>query len=146
MTQPVLSDLVFYSPDNAFKNVNSYPGSITFPTSVTAGATATVTSVINLTDTPVFTNFFTNFLQITDAEFGTGSAQWYTSNESGGFDVAVQVTAPPIHVGYIGAAIYPVIDGNVVTVTGVIPNPYSDNLTLTALTVPFVFVEYTLAN
>lgn len=146
MASPDLSDLIFYSPDNAFKNVNSYPGSITFPTSVLAGATATVTSVITLTDTPVFTNFFTNFLQITDAEFSTGSAQWYTSNESGGDDIGIHVTAPAPDVGWLNASVYPVIDGNTVTVTGTVFNPFSGTVTLTALTVPFVFVEYTLAN
>lgn len=146
MASPNLSDLIFYSSDNAFKNVNSYSGSVTFPTSVLAGATATVTSVITLTDTPVFTNFFANFLQITDAEFSTGSAQWYTSNESGGGDIGIHVSAPGPDVGWLDAFVYPVINGNTVTMTGSVFNPFSGTITLDLLTVPFVFVEFTLAN
>lgn len=146
MTQPILGDLTLYSPNNAFKNINSYPGSINFPTSVTSGSTVTVTSVITLTDTPVFTNFFANFLQVTDAQFSVGSAQWYTSNESGGVDIAIHISAPAPDVGYTNAALYPVINGNTVTVTGTVFNPFAGTITLTPLTVPFVFVEYTLAN
>lgn len=143
-------NLGLYSPDNAFKNVNKYSGTITFPTSVTANATLSPTSVITLTDTPVMTAFFCNFLEFEDALNSTGSAQWYNSGAPSyqeAPNIASLITAPAPHVNeWSSCTVYPVLNGNTVTVTGYFHNPYAVTLTLQALSVPFVFVEYTLAS
>lgn len=142
--------LGLYSPDNAFKNVNKYSGNLTFATSVTANSTLTPTSVVALTDTPVFTAFFCNFLEFEDALNSVGSAQWYNTGAPSyqeAPNIALLITAPSPHVNeWSSCTVYPVISGNTVTITGYFQNPYAVNLTLQALTVPWVFVEYTLAS
>lgn len=147
-----LSKLILYTPDNAFKNVNVYTGSINFPTSLSAGQTATVTSAITLTDSPVFTNWFAYFLEETEAigiygfSAGTTPQRWYSGNVAGNFGIGIHVNSPAGNVGWINCGLYPIINGNVVTMTGVVFNGYSNSISLDALNVPFVFVEYTLAN
>lgn len=145
-----LTKLTLYSPDNAFKNVNRYAGSITFPTSVASGGTLSPTTVVTLTDTPVFTAFHCNFLEYFDAFNATGIAHWYNTaavSYQEAPSIAITILTPAPHVGEIGACtIYPVINGSTVTVTGYYHNPYAVALTFAPLTIPFVFVEYTLAN
>lgn len=140
-----ITKLSLYTPDNAFKNVNKYSGSVTFPTSVLSGATATVTSVQTLTTPPVFTAFFAQFLELSDA-IGPSSQgiQWYPANVASQ-DIAISVTAPAPDVGYVNCSVYPIINGSTLTVTGYFHNPYAATITLTALTVPFVFIDYALA-
>ena len=140
-----ITKLTLYTPDNAFKNVTKYSGSVTFPTSVLASATITITSSFTLTTPPVFTAFFAQFLELSDA-LGPSSqgVQWYPANIANQ-DIAINVTAPAPDVGYINCSVYPIINGTNVTVTGYFHNPYAANLTLTALTVPFVFIDYALA-
>lgn len=146
MPSPDLSKLTLHTGYNAFKNVNQYPGSVTFPTSLTAGQAAIVTSVITLSDTPVFTDYFANFVETIDAQLGGSTARWYSGNVAGNFDIAIQITAPLADVAVINAGLYPVISGNIVTMTGSVINPTSDTVTLGPLTVPFLFAEYTLAS
>lgn len=131
---------------NSLKNEDTYTDTLTFPTTIGASATATETSTIVLNDNPVFTQFSAKFLEFIDAEAGLGTAEWYSQNVSGNLGVAVHVTAPSGNVGYIKANVVPVINSNVVTVTGTIVNPYSNSITIAALSIPFSFVEYTLAN
>lgn len=145
------SKLELYTPSNAFKNVNKYSGSLSFPTSISSGATSTTTSVVSLSDTPIFSSFFANFLENNEAislyvsGAGTTPKRWYTSSTPGAFGVGIHVSAPAAQVGWIGGAIYPIINGSTATVTGTIVNPYSVNITIDAVVVSFVFVEYTLA-
>ncbi len=150
MPTPDLSKLILYTPDNAFKNVNSYSGSVTFPTTLAAGSVSSPTTVVQLTDTPVFTVFFAQFLEINDATFlygfgaGTTPKRWYAGNVAN--YIGIHVNAPAPNVGWLLASIYPVINGNTVTMTGYVFNPYGVGVTFDALSVPFVFIEYTLAN
>lgn len=140
-----ITKLTLYTPDNAFKNVNKYSGSIIFPTSVLANAAITVTSSFTLTTAPVFTAFFAQFLELSDA-LGPSSQgiQWYSGNVASQ-DIGINVTAPGGDAGYINCSIYPIINGNTLTVTGYFHNPYAATITLAALTVPFVFMDYALA-
>lgn len=147
-----LSKLTLYTPDNAFKNVNRYTGSLTFPTSLTAGQTGTVSLTIPLTDTPVFTELFANFLELAEAislyvfAAGTTPKRWYSGNESGGFGIGLHISAPAPNVGWINGGISTSINGSNVTVTGTVINPYGVTITIDSVTVSFVFVEYTLAS
>lgn len=147
-----LTKLTLYTPDNAFKNVNKYSGSLTFPTSLTAGQTGTVSLTIPLTDTPVFTQLFANFLEVAEAislyAFGAGTTpkRWYSNNESGGFGIGLHVSAPAPNAGWINGNIAATINGANVTVTGTVVNPDAATITIDSLTVSFVFVEYTLAS
>lgn len=146
------SKLVLSSTTNAFKNVNRYSGSLTFPTGLNAGQTVNVTSIIELTDNPVFTQFFANFLETTEAiglyvsAAGTTPTRWYSGNIPGLYGVGIHVNAPAGQVSWLSCSVYPVINGNTVVVTGTVINPYAVSITLDSLTVPWVFVEYTLAN
>lgn len=141
-----ITKLTLYTPDNSFKNDNKYSGSITFPTSLVSGATATVTSVFTMPTAPVFTAFFAQFLELSDA-IGPGSqgVQWYPANIASQ-GVAIHVTAPAPDAGFVNCSVYPVINGTTLTVTGYFHNPYAATITLAALTVPFVFIDYSLAN
>lgn len=144
-----LTKLILDTPYNSFKNVNKYLGTLSFATSVLAGATLAPTTNIILTDTPVFTAFYCNFLENIDATFGVGSAQWYNIGAASAVNpnIGILITGPAPHVNeWSGCTVYPVINGNTLTVTGNFHNPYAVNLTLQALSVPFVFIEYTLAN
>jgi hypothetical protein len=141
-----LSQVISATTYNAFKNDGFlYTGSLNFPTSITAGATSTVTSVITLGEAPQFSKFYAYFQEYLDATVG-GSAEWYPASVGSQWNVGIHVSAPGGDVGWLNCAIYPVINGQKVTVTGIVFNPYSGTITLTALNVPFAFVEYTLAN
>lgn len=146
------SKIVFSSDTNAFKNVNRYSGTLTFPTGLNAGQTVDVTSRVQLTDSPVFTQFFANFLETTEAiglyasAAGTTPVRWFSANIPGLFGVGIHVNAPAGQVSWLSCSVYPVINGSTVVVTGTVINPYAVSITLDSLTVPWVFVEYTLAN
>lgn len=148
-----LSKLVLYTPDNAFKNVNSYSGTVALPTTLAAGTLSTTTSVVNLTVAPIFTEYFAQFLEIAQAidtygtAAGTTPLRWYSGNVAGGgFNIGIHVNAPAPRVGWLGASLYPVINGTTVIMTAQVFNPYVDIITFDAITVPFVFIEYELAN
>ena len=144
-----LTKLNLFSPDNAFKNVSRYTGSITFPTSVGAGSTATVSTSFTLTGPPVFTEFFANILELNEAvtlygtAAGTTPKRWYSSNVPGNFGIAIHETSPSTL--WLNCGMSPTISGNTVTVTGYMFNGGGSTITLDSLTVPFVFIEYTLA-
>lgn len=149
-----LTKLNLYTPDDAFKNVNSYSGSLTFPTTLAAGTTSTPSLAIPLTVAPVFTVYFAQFLELTEATFlynfaaGTTPQRWYSGNtaSASSFNIGIHVNAPAGNVGWLGATMYPIINGTIVTMTGNVFNPYGNSITFDSLIVPFVFIEYTLAN
>lgn len=146
MSNPQSDKLILYSGFNSFKNSDKYSGSISFPTSVAAGAVGTKTSVFALDDPPVYTEFFSYFKLVSDTIFSTGNSNWYGEAVSGAANVGVHVSAPSANAGWIGASLYPVIDGTTVTITAEVVNPYGSTITIDALSVDFVFIDYTLAN
>lgn len=141
-----LDNLSFHSSYNTFKNDSAvYTGSIAIPTSVGANALAANTVTQTLSSPPEFMKFFANFTEVTDATNGLGiGAQWYPANVAVG-SVAVHINSSPF-VGYIGAFLYPIIHNGTITVRVEIQNPYSSAITLDAQTIPFAFIEYTLAS
>lgn len=140
-----LSKLILHTGYNAFKNDGLvYTGSIDFTTSLTSSQLWTSTTSFTISSFPQFTKFFAFFQEAVDATTLLGSAQWYPNNVAVG-SIAAHVTTAPF-VGYIGASIYPIINGNTVTVTAELQNPYASTVSLDALNVPFAFIEYTLAN
>lgn len=140
-----LTKLALYSNANAFKNDDmAYTGSITFPTSVAASTTAATTSSFTLGSSPQFTKFFANFQELTDAQLLGGAAQWYPANVAYG-NVGIYTPTSPF-AGWLGAYLYAVINGTTVTIRAEVHNPYSSTVTFNTLTVPFAFIEYTLAN
>lgn len=141
-----LSKLILHSGFNAFKNDgNVYIGSISFPASMTTGQFYTTTVSFTISSSPQFTRFFAFFRETVDATLLGGGAQWYPGNVAVG-SVGVHVNAPAPNVGYLNGAVYPIINGNTVTVKAELKNPYGNSITLDALSVPFAFIEYTLAN
>lgn len=141
-----LSKLVTISSRNSFKNVNVYTGSLTLPTSIPPdSATPTQTSTtITLTDTPVFLSFFAFYNDLYNATVSINNPQWYGAAASGQANVAYPATNDPIN-GNIACFFYPVINGNVVTVVARGLNQ-TDTTYNANISVPFAFVEYTLAN
>lgn len=139
-----LSKVVFYSGANAFKNDGTvYTGSLTFPTSLTSGQLGAVTTSFTLSSAPQFSKFFANFVETVDA-MNSKPAQWY--DEELCYSVGIYINSPSIYANWYAAFIYPIINGNTVTVRLEFQNPYGTSITLNPLTVPFAFVEYTLAN
>jgi hypothetical protein len=141
-----LSKVQFASTYNAFKNNNTlYTGSISFPTSLTSGQQSITTQAVPISVSPQFSKFYANFWEVVDRISSTSSAQWYEAPISA-YSVGIQVTAPAPNVGVINCGVYPVLIGNQMLVTAQVNNPYSNGITLGALTVPYAFIEYTLAN
>jgi hypothetical protein len=141
-----LSKVVLATSANSFKNDDQiYTGSINFPTSLLASQLSVTTVTVNLSEVPNFSKFYAYFKEYLDATVG-GAAQWYPANVGGQWSVGIYVSAPSGYAGWINCAIYPVIEAGVIYVTAAVFNPYSVNITLTALNVPFAFVIYSLAN
>jgi hypothetical protein len=146
-----LDKVILASPYNSFKNDSViHTGSITLPTSLTAGQISTTSVDVPLDVSPVFSEFlayFTEALDLTTYANGTyGNPQWYPGILSASGGVGVWVTAPGGNQGVLTAIVNPIIVGNKITVQAVITNPYSNGITLGALTVPFAFTQYSLAN
>lgn len=146
-----LNKVQFSSEANAFKNDGTiYTGTLNFPTSIAGNTTVTVSQTVALTSAPQFSLLFAYFQDYMDTLqqyfYGSGySGQaWYPGTVDN--KVGLVATAPAPQAGPVVALIYPVINGNTVTVTGIVPNPYSVTITLTALSVPWSFIEYTMTN
>lgn len=145
-----LDKLILESEYNAFKNVNSYPGSITFPASVPPATLATpftsTSTTVQLIDVPVFTMMFAKFTELFDGLLGAVNPQWYPISVANGpgyggvayYDIAFGGAALP-------GVLYQTINGSVITITATVFNATAHTY-VANLTVPFVFVEYTLAN
>ena len=147
-----LSKLITNSPNNSFKNDGTiYTGTIAFPTSCASGTSATSTYSFTLNDTPQFSKFFAYFRETTDAitAYVGGSSNgtlWYDQNTAVNQGVGITVTSPAPSAGVISASLYPIINGNTITITAEVWNPYSSTISISPLSVPFAFIEYTLAN
>lgn len=140
-----ISKLILYTPDNAYKNISVYSGTIHFPTSLSSGQQLTVTSTFTLGAAPSLSKLFAYFTEVADAIYSYRGSEWYPG-EVASFNIGIYVSAPSGNVGWLNCGVYPVINGNTVTVTGAVANPYSNSITLNALSVPFVFIDYELAN
>ena len=145
MSQIDLSKVIYSSNNNSFKNDGTiYTGSVTFPTSLTSGQNSITTTTINISSFPQFSKFYANFKEEADCVYSTGSVQWYDEIVSAG-SIGIHVNTAP-HVGYINCSLYPVILTNTVLITASVQNPYNVTIGLDSLTVPYAFIEYTLAN
>lgn len=140
-----LSKVILDSNYNAFKNNNSYPGSITFPTAVPPATisvpfTATSTS-FTLIEAPVYSVFFAKFTEFIDGLTGSVDLQWYAalvaSDNVAYFD--------PAHSPALPGQLQLSLNGTVATVTASVINQTANTYHVT-LVVPFVFIDYTLAN
>lgn len=136
----------FASSANAFKNDNTlYSNTFAFPTSLTSGQLYQGTQTTTLSVTPKFSKFYANFKEYLDASFGTGSAQWYDA-QTASLAIGLHISAPVGNVGWISGGLFPVLNGNQLIVTAYVANPYSNTVTIDALSVPYVFITYTLGN
>lgn len=142
-----LSKVQLATTYNSYKNDGfNYTGSINFPTSLLANQLSLTTTTVSLGEFPQFSKFFAFYNTANDAIAGRSNPQWYDANSSGQFQVGIHVSSPPAQVGWISCGIYPVILGQSILVTAAVQNPYSVNITLDPLNVPYSFIEYTLAN
>lgn len=147
-----LSKLIYESNYEAFKNdFNIYKGSISIATSLPIHANVTATSSLIIQESPQFSMFYAFFqeyfdtLQQVSVGSGFNAAQWY-GVEVGAFYSVGTVIPTGTHAGPLNAALYPIINGNTITVNLVQNNPYADAITLTAQTIQYAYIEYTLAN
>jgi hypothetical protein len=147
---PDLSKLILHTGYNSFKNVNSYPGSITFPASVPPATPSVPFSqtIVNVTlsDNPVFTMAFANFTELVDGLFGTVKPHWYQMEvASGTYSGNIAYYDIPFGGAALPGTLYQQINGNVITLTASVFNSTAHTY-VASLTVPFIFIEYTLAN
>lgn len=145
-----LSKVQSTSVVNSFKNDGGiYKGSLTLSASIPAGSFLTSSTTVTLTSAPQFCMlyaFFQEYMDVTEQWAGKvdyNPAAWYLTGINNRF--AVLVSAPGASPPADGI-IYPVINGNQVTVNAILNNPYSSTMTYTALTIPFAFFEYTMTN
>lgn len=147
-----LSKVATISTYNSFKNDNQqFTGTITTPSSLTANQTITTTQTISLSEAPQFSKFYSRFQEVGDMQWqfnglsGFNGIEWYPANVSGIGAVGVMVTTAPFAAA-IGAFIYVVIVGSTALVRFKITNPYSSTVSLTVQSIPWTFIEYTLAS
>jgi len=127
------SKLNFTSQLNTFKNTGVYSSSITLSGNLGAGATATFTSTITLAENQVFV-----FAKAQYVEFTKGGAPTWQMLPT--FDAYV-VTTP---IGFINTALYATVNGNIVTFTAFMRNPYGTTETIANTTIPITYVTYTV--
>jgi len=147
-----LNKVQFASQANSFKNDGQiYTGSIVFATSIPSGSFAQASTTFTLdSSSPQFSMLYANFQEYTDTvqQYFVGSgyntAQWYDGNVNN--KIGFVVTAPAAQAGPLEGIIYPLINGNQVTVVAIVNNPYAVSITLQALTIPYAFIEYTMSN
>lgn len=151
-----LSKVQLASDYNAFKNDDVlYSGTYNFPTTLTPGFSYISPQTFNIGTVPQFMKFFAYFIHFADEPFVLGPPagvpnpaylRWYESSAAF-YNIGLNVTGPSGNVGApLNAALWYTINGTNVTVQGWVFNPYSNNITVSAVNVPFVFVEYSLAN
>lgn len=146
-----LTKAILVSDYNAYKNDSVvHIGSITLPTSLTAGQSSLTTMTVGLDIAPNFSQFFAKFTEafnLTQFSNGIyGNPQWYPIDAAASGACGVWVTAPGPEQSVLTANINPVIIGNTIQVQALIFNPYNTTITLGPLTVPFAFTQYSLAN
>lgn len=145
-----LSKVQFSSEANSFKNDGDiYKGTINFVTSIPSGSFQTVSQTTDLAETPQFSILFGYYQEYTDAfqQYNGGSyntAQWYDANVNN--KIGFIVTSPAPSAGPLDGLLYPVINGNQVTVVVIVNNPYGSTITLQAKSIPWAFVSYTMTN
>jgi len=130
-----LSKVKLYSLANAFKNTGVYSTSVTLSGAIGPGVEVQFTSTITLPQNQIFAFAIA---QYTEASKG-GAAAWQKIPT---FDAAF--TSTPT--GNLKAYVLSQINGNVLTFIAGAQNPYAGTETITNLTIPIVYVTYTLAN
>lgn len=145
-----LSKVQFTSAANSFKNDGViHKGTLTLSASIPGNSFLTSTQTFTLNNSPQFSMLYAFFQEFGDAEqqFIVGSGfngpEWYLTSVD--TRIGVIVTTSP-HQGATDALIYPVINGNQVTVTAIINNPYSTTISYTSVNIPYAFFCYTLTN
>jgi hypothetical protein len=146
-----LSKVQFTSAVNSFKNDGAvYTGSLTLSASIPSHSFLTASTTVTVDTPPQFSLLYGYFQDLDDAIqqyiYGTGyeTAHWYQAGVNNRF--SVMVTSPAPNVGPLDGLLYPVINGNQVTITALVNNPYASTITYTALTIPFAFINYSLTN
>lgn len=143
-----LTKLILNTNFNSFKNVNSYSGTLTLPASVPPATLvapyAIASSSVTLTEPPVFTAFFAYFNEFSDALNGFNNPQWYNAATPGGYNVAYPALLDVVN-GNLGFFMGPIINGSTVTIQAQTSNTTATTYAA-SVTVPWVFVQYTLAN
>lgn len=135
------SDLAGFKNDGVL-----YTGTIDIPTSLTAGEKKIVSATpITIATSPEFCMFFAKFQDYTDLTFSGTGAQWYPGFVGATANVGCTVTAPVGSAGPLNISINPVINGTTVTVQVWVNNPYSNSITIAAQSIPWAFVEFSLA-
>lgn len=131
-----LTKTQFSSTTNSFKNTGVFSTSLTTASSLGAGATDTVTSVITLNETQAFAFASAQYIEFTKG----GSASWQVVPT---FDVTVQCTTAPF-TGPLTYALFFTINGNTLTFTAFTQNPYGSPISITPITIPIKYVTYTV--
>lgn len=146
-----LRKVQFASQANAFKNDGFiYGGSIDTTTSIASGSFHVSSQSFDLPTQPVFSQLYGYFQEYVDTfqQYYTGSGyqteQWW--NASVNNKIGFVVTAPGPQAGPLDGIIYPVINGNTITVNVLINNPYAATITITAQTIEYAFITYTMTN
>jgi hypothetical protein len=144
-----LSKVQYTSLANSFKNDRVYTGTLTISAAIPAGSFLTASSTTTLSVLPQFSMLYANFQEYMDAfqqfNFGSGynTAQWYQAGINN--RLGVVVTTAPFQ-GVIDGMIYSVINGNQVTVTAIINNPYGSTINYNALSIPWCLFCYSTAS
>lgn len=131
-----LDKVIYYSGANSFKNTGVFSTSITTPSSLAAGATATTSSVVTLSENQSFAYAIALY-----TEYQKGGAAAYQVIPT--FDARVECLTAPF-VGPINYAVYFTINGSTVTFNGFMQNPYGVPITLTPVTITIRYVTYTV--
>lgn len=146
-----LNKVQFTSEANSFKNDGAiYTGTLTFVTSIPSGSFQVVSHTETLSSSPQFSMLYGYYQEYMDTlqQYSIGSgyntAQWYDANVNN--KIGFVVTAPAPNAGPLDGLLYPVINGNQVTINAIVNNPYASTITLQALSIPWAFIIYTLTN
>lgn len=129
-----LRQMKFSSAANSFKNTGVYTTSLTMSGTIGAGATKTVTTTVTLEEDQVFAYALARYNEVAK---NSGNA-WQKIPT---FDASV----PSTPIGFLKSAIYFTINGNNITFTAFMFNPYGSTETLTSTTFNIRYVAYTLA-
>lgn len=148
-----LSKVELATTYNSYKNDNAvYTGSFTTPTTLTSQQQYLATQSVTLATLPQFSKFYANFQEWADmfeqfsGNLDFNGPEWYPCNVGGYENIGLTVTAPVAQKSVIQASVYPVILAGTLIPTLYINNPYSVTITLTAVTIQWAFVVYSLAN
>lgn len=134
-----VTKLIFSSSNNTFKNTGVYDTSIILSGTIAPSATATFTKVITLTDNQDFVFAKAKYREFTKYINGFTSQVWQKFPTHYAY-------IPTTPTGNLGADLRVSVNGNIVTFTAVIFNPYVGTETITTETISIRYTTYTLTN